>query len=273
MGVQTDLHVADPQQYGDSGEGMMRVSKDPGFWDSREVMTGRGHKELRGLSGKERKGRVVFRLESSLKFRGREEFGGGRSSEGGEVQGEGTSELRLGRMSGVLVRVCTPLFRVEIAKLLGPNMVTGPDSILIMSHVEPELGSFQTRRFAIALSSEKVSSGRSKIRPLLGGEVDQAPPIRACAETRARVPMSQRPKIYDPPSNRLSYSTHYIECVPQSRVFRIDSLCSCMPGPTDETCSCGRSPASMHSQALPRASVCSQTLPSSWELNRTIGQP
>jgi len=28
----------------------MRVSKDPGFWDSREVMTGRGREELRGLS-------------------------------------------------------------------------------------------------------------------------------------------------------------------------------------------------------------------------------
>ena len=61
---------------------------------------------------------------------------GGRSSGMGGVQGEGTSELRLGLMSSFLVEVCAPLFRVAILMFFSPCTVTCPDSILIRSRAQ-----------------------------------------------------------------------------------------------------------------------------------------
>ena len=63
----------------------------------------------------------MTRLESSLKFRG-----GMAYSEEGGYRGEDASELRLGRMSSVLVGGSNPTVSGRDSKTLAPSMVKLP---------------------------------------------------------------------------------------------------------------------------------------------------
>jgi hypothetical protein len=67
---------------------------------------------------------------------------GGRKSSPDRIRGGRSSELRLGRMSCVWRRVCTPLFRVATLRLVFPTAVRFSQRILIsykyITRVEPK---------------------------------------------------------------------------------------------------------------------------------------